>query len=400
MNPAYIYDAIRTPRGRAKANGSLADLTPLQLLQALYNALQQRTALNAAHVDDVILGCVTQSGEQAGNVAKASLMYSAWPDTVPGLTLNRYCSSGLDAVNFASMKIQTGQARIAIGGGVEMMSRVPMMSDKASIFIDTELSARCRMLMMGNGADLIASLGNISREQVDAVALQSQQRASLARYEGRYRSIIPIDNPVKKMTVREDECIRPETTLASLAAMEPAFAQLGAQGINALQLGEHTGLGNINHVHTAGNSPAMADAAALVLLADRAYGQRNEMQPRAEIVAATTVCEDPLEVVSGCALATKKLMAQQRITEREVDLFELHEAFAATSIKCRNELGIDDSKMNVNGGAISLGHPMGATGAIMLGTLLDELERQDLNSGIVAASGAAGTGTAMLIRRS
>ncbi len=399
MTTAYIYDAIRTPRGRAKASGGLADLTPLQLLATLYEALQQRNGLDPAQIEDVVLGCVTQSGEQAGNVAKASLLYAGWPDHIPGITINRYCSSGLDALNFAGLKVQAGQARAVLAGGVEMMSRVPMMSDKAAIFSDPALIAQCRMLMMGSGADLVASLGEISREEVDQIAYQSQQRAAAARAEGRYKSIIPVQNPVKDITVSEDECIRADTTLDSLAAMEPVFAELGKQGADQLQLATHQQLSSIQHVHTAGNSPAMADAAALILVGDAALGEQLGIAPRVEIVSATSICEDPLEVISGCVLAAQRLLEQQGMNSADVDLFEVHEAFAATSIKCMRELNIHADKLNVNGGVIALGHPMGATGAIMLGTLLDELERQNLGSGLVAASGAAGTGTAMLIRR-
>lgn len=399
MDQAFIYDAIRTPRGRAKESGGLHELLPFDLLASLYHALTERTGLDERRVSDVILGCVTQSIEQAGNIAKTSLLYAGWPDHVPGITINRFCSSGLDAVNFSALKVMGGQGDLAIGGGVEMMSRVPMLSDRASVFADPEMAVRCRMLMMGSGADLIASLYDITRQQVDEVAFASQQRAAKARDNGYFRSIIPIKNPVKGITVTHDECIRAETTMASLAGLPPSFAALGAGGVDAYQLAAKTDLDEINHVHTAGNSPAMADAAALVLVGNRAAADRLGCAPRARIIAATSTCDDPLQVVSGCAAATGKLLQQQNLTTADIDLFELHEAFAATAIKCRKTLDIDDEKLNVNGGVIAMGHPMGATGAIMLGTLLDELERRDLKTGIVAASGAAGIGTAMLIER-
>ena len=395
---AIIYDAIRTPRGRARADGGLADVSAFELLKSLYDALEQRTGLDKNLVEDVILGCVTQMAEQGGNIAKTSLLYAGWPDSVPGITLNRFCSSGLDAINFAAMKVQCGQARCILAGGVEMMSRVPMLSDKAAMFADPKLALENRMLMMGSGADLIASLQGLSREQVDLVAYQSQQRAAAARTESYFKSIIPVYNPVKDCWVQEDECIRAEISLQDLAQLKPYFAELGANGVDELQLSEHSHLDSIAHLHTAGNSPAMADAAALVLIGDSSLKDQG-LVPRAKIIAATTVCNDPLQVVSGCAAATAKLLADAGLTSADIDLFELHEAFAATSIKCQRELNISDDKLNVNGGVIALGHPMGATGGIMMGTLIDELERRDLHTGVVATSGAAGIGTAVLIER-
>ncbi|GAA5317348.1 MAG: acetyl-CoA C-acetyltransferase [Candidatus Pelagadaptatus aseana] len=399
MNQAYIYEAIRTPRGRAKDSGGLYDLTPLDLMKVLYDAMAERTGLDKNNVDDVILGCVTQAVEQAANIAKTSLMYAGWPQHIPGMTINRFCSSGLDAINLAALKINAGQAGMVLAGGVEMMSRVPMLSDKASVFADVKLATQCRMLMMGSGADLIASQYDVTREEADQIALQSQQRAAKARQEGWFKSIVPVENTIKGITVSADECIREQTTLASLADMPPAFADLGAKGVDQLQLHANKQLSEIRHVHTAGNSPAMADGAALLLVGDQSVGEAYGLKPRAKIIAATSVCDDALTVISGCAKATQKLMDQQGITSADVDLFELHEAFAATVIKCQRDLDIDNDKLNVNGGVIALGHPMGATGAIMMGTLLDELERRDQKTGIVAASGAVGTGTALLIER-
>ncbi len=398
MKQAFIYDAIRTPRGRAKADGGLADLTPFELLKTLYDALEQRTHLDRNRVEDVVLGCVTQVGEQGGNIAKASLLYAGWPDHVPGLTVNRYCSSGIDAINIAAMKVMTGQAQCTIAGGIEMMSRVPMLSDKATLFSDSAQALRHRMLMMGSGADLIASLFDMSRQQVDEVAFKSQQRAAYAREQGWFSSIIPIFNPVKDIMVNMDECVREAISMDELDALKPFFADIGAQGVDALQCQEHPELEAIRHVHTAGNSPAMADAASLILIGDESLSETLGQPPRAKIVAMATVCDDPLEVVSGCAKATATLMRQHNLKASDIDLFELHEAFAATSIKCQLTLGIGDEKLNVNGGCIALGHPMGATGGIMMGTLLDELERRKSTTGIVAASGAAGSGTAILIQ--
>lgn len=399
MKSVYIYDAIRTPRGRAKDNGALHELRPHDLLKCLYQSLEQRNNLDPSLVEEVVLGCVTQHGEQAGNIAKTSTLYAGWPSSVSGLTVNRFCSSSIDAINLSALKIAAGQATTMIAGGVEMMSRAPMLSDKAAVFLDPKFAAQCQMLMMGSGADLIASVCNVSREQADEVAYLSQQRAAHARAEGYFKSIVPVENPTTGITVTEDECIRSEVSPESLAGMPAVFAELGSKGVDSLQLAGHPQLKEIRHIHTAGNSPAMADAAALLLLGDEALGETLGIKPRAKIVAAATASDDPLQVLSGCIAATKKLMTEQNLQTSDVDLFELHEAFAATVVKCQQELDIPTDKLNVNGGVIALGHPMGATGAIMTGTLIDELERRDQTLGIVAASGAAGSGSALLIER-
>lgn len=399
MRAAYIYEAVRTPRGRARPDGGLHDLLPHELLKCLYSALEHRVGLDPAGVGEVILGCVTQHGEQAGNIAKTSTLYAGWPGSVGGLTVNRFCSSGIDAISIAALKIAAGQERAVVAGGIEMMSRVPMLADEATAFVDPEFAARCRMLMMGSGADLIATLCGVSREQADAVALLSQQRADHARREGYFASIIPVENRVRGITVAQDECIRANTTPESLAGLPAAFAAIGSKGVDAMQLAAHAGLTRINHIHTAGNSPAMADAAALLLLGDEKLGEELGIKPRARIVDAATASDDPLQVLSGCVAATRKLMQRQQLSSADLDLFELHEAFAATVVKCQQDLDIPQDKLNVNGGVIALGHPMGATGAIMAGTLLDELERRGQRRGIVAASGAAGAGSALLIER-
>jgi acetyl-CoA C-acetyltransferase len=399
LQDVYLYDGIRTPRGKGKMGGGLSDLTPHELLKILYDTLIQRTGLDPNLVGEVLLGCVTQHGEQAGNIAKTSALYAGWPDSVGGMTLNRFCSSSLDALNVAALKVAVGQEQAVVAGGVEMMSRVPMLSDEASVFSDPAYAARCQMLLMGSGADLIASLNNVSREQADAVALLSQQRASQAIESGYFKSVVAIDNPVQNITVSKDECVRPQTTMESLAALAPAFSGLGAQGVDALQLAGHTQLDQVDHIHTAGNSPAMADAAVLLLVGSKALGEQLGMQPRARILSAATASDDPLQVLTGCVAATKKLLAEQMLKEEEVDLFELHEAFAATMVKARDELGMPQDKLNVNGGVIALGHPMGATGGILALTLLDELERRDKCLGVVAASGAGGSGSAMLLER-
>ena len=398
MNPVYIIDSIRTPRARANQKGGLNKLNPYELLDVLYKDIKQKNFLNLNSIDEVILGCVTQHGEQAGNIAKSSAMFSGYPDSISGLTVNRFCSSSLDAINLGYLKIQSKQAKNIIAGGVEMMSRVPMLSDQAAIWTDVALAAQAKIFLMGSGADLIASLFNISREDTDLQALKSQQRAADAQTKNYFKSIIPVINEYKSINCVEDECIRRETTIESLTSLDPSFQKLGEQGVDQAQLNLFPSLEEIAHVHTAGNSPAMADAASMTLLSNKKT-QENGQKARAKIISVVTVNDDPLLVLSGCMLATQKLLAQNNLQVSDVDLFEIHEAFASTIIHCQRELNIDDEKLNVNGGCIALGHPMGATGSIMMSTLIDELERQNLTTGIVATSGAAGAGTAILIER-
>ena len=398
MDPVYIVDSIRTPRARANDKGGLHKLNPYELLDYLYKDFEQKNFLNLHSIDEVLIGCVTQYGEQAGNIAKASSLFSGYPDSISGLTINRFCSSSLDAINLAYLKVQSQQANNVIAGGVEMMSRVPMLSDKAAIWNDIEIAERAKIFLMGSGADLIASLFNISRDDVDKQALKSQQNALNAQNNNYFKSIIPVTCKNKLIHCVEDECIRSDTTLESLALLEPSFKSLGEKGVDEAQLNLFRNLKEISHVHTAGNSPAMADAASMTLLSNKKI-QENGHRARAKIISVATVNDDPLLVLSGCILATQKILSQNNLKVSDVDLFEIHEAFASTMIHCQQELKIDDDKLNVNGGCIALGHPMGATGSIMMSTLVDELERQDLSIGIVATSGAAGAGTAILIER-
>ena len=399
LKQAYIYDAIRTPRGRANDKGGFHGMRPFDLLSQLYKALEQRAGLNPADVNDIILGCVTQSGDQAANIAKTSSLYAGWPGQVSGMTVQRFCSSGLDAVNLAAMKVMTGCDELLVAGGVEMMSAVPMMSDQASAFIDIKLASKLGMFMMGSGADLIASQYNVSREQADNVAMLSQHRAAYARDKGHYKSIVPIQNTLTDATISQDECIRPQTNIESLGQLEPSFAKLGAKGIDAMYLKDFPNLKEIVHVHTAGNSPAMADGAAALLIGSEAAGQSLSVKPRAKIIAMKNFNDDTRTVLGGCVASAAQLMSDSGFTEKDIDLFEIHEAFAATMIKCQQDLGVSEDKLNVNGGCIALGHPLGATGAIMTGVLLDELERRGLRRGLVSASGAAGAGTALIIER-
>ena len=399
MNQVHIIEAIRTPRGKAKKSGGLSDLNPHELLRILYDDLVDKEILELDLLDEVILGCVTQQGEQAGNIAKSSSLYAGHPDSVSGLTVNRFCSSSLDALNIGYLKIASGQHSFVMAGGIEMMSRVPMLSDNAAIWTDPETALDARIFMMGSGADLIASLNKISREEADLLALSSQQKALKAQESDLFKSIVPVFNKSKNLTCSKDECIRNNTTLDSLANLEPSFAELGKSGIDELQLKKFPQLREINHIHTPGNSPAMADAASITYLSKEKESSTSKYKARAKIISMTTVNDDPFLVLSGCKLATKKLLSENNLLVSDVDLFEIHEAFAATIIDAQRELDIPKEKLNVNGGVIALGHPMGATGTIMLSTLIDEMERQDLSIGVVSTSGAAGSGTAALIER-
>lgn len=400
---ACIYEAIRSPRGRARADGGLHRVDVRSLVAQLFHCLEQRLDFDPTAIDDAILGCVTQVGEQGANIAKTSLHAAAWPDRIPALTVNRFCSSGIDAIALGAAKIASGLASAVVAGGVEMLSRTAMLADRPDAFLDPAQARQLGMYMMGNGADRIATAYGVSREQADAVALQSHRRAAAARSDGHFKSIIPIKSSDGEIALAADELIRPDTNMASLAALPAAFAESGAGAIDAELLRalqeQQPSLEAIDHVHTVGNSPAMADGAALLLLASEQWGRDRGLTPRAVVRDAASVCDDHRDVVGGCVLATRTLLQRQQLSCDDIDLFELHEAFAATVIKAQQDLGIDDQRLNVNGGCIALGHPLGATGAIMAGTLLDELEIRDLRRGIVAASGAAGLGSALLLER-
>jgi len=399
MNQVHIIEAIRTPRGKAKETGGLSDLNPHELLNVLYDDLVDKEILELDLLDEVILGCVTQQGEQAGNIAKSSSLYAGHPDSVSGLTINRFCSSSLDALNIGYLKIASGQNSFVIAGGIEMMSRVPMLSDNAAIWTDPQTALDARIFMMGSGADLIASLNKISREEADLLALSSQQKALQAQESDLFKSIVPVLNKSKNLTCSKDECIRPETTMDGLSKLKPSFEKLGSQGVDALQLKYFPELKEIKHIHTPGNSPAMADAASITFLSKYKHSTNTQYKSRATIKGAAVVNDDSRLVLSGCKLATSKLLKECNLSVQDIDIFEIHEAFAATIINVQRELEIPEDKLNVNGGVIALGHPMGATGTVMLSSLIDEMERIDVSNGIVATSGAAGAGTAILIER-
>ena len=397
MIDAYILEALRSPRTKAKESGGLHELTPSDLLTQLYHSLVLRTQIDPALLSEVILGCVTQQGEQAANIAKTSVLRAGWPVSVAGMTINRFCSSSIDAIALAAMKVNCGQTSALVAGGVEMMSRVPLMADGARVFADHDFGVNHQMLLMGAGADLIASRGEMSREDLDAVAFDSHQRALRAQEEERFTSIVPIKT--SKGWISSDECVRSSLTPDRLASMPTVFGDLGRSGSDQVQLAKFPELSEISHLHTAANSPAMCDAAAVLMIGSAEFAGEQRRKPIARIVDTVTCCGEPLEVVSGCVEATKAILERNRLVPSVVDVFEIHEAFAATIVKLQRELAIDDTRLNVNGGCIALGHPMGATGAIMAGTALDELTRISGRLAVVAASGAGGAGSALLLER-
>jgi len=394
MADAYIFDAIRTPRGKGRRGGALSGIVPVDLQKTLIDALFERISLEPAAIDDFILGCVTQVGEQGGNVAKVAALHAGLPANVPGMTVNRYCSSGLDACNYAAMKILSGQDEVVLAGGVESMSRVPILSDQASFYETADF------VPMGLAADLIASLDGISREECDAYAVQSQHRAAAAQENGAFsNSLIGVHNPLTGDTVIEDECVRGSVSAEKLATFDPLFEQIAGQGFEDAFKTEFPALKEMTYVHHVGNSPGIVDGASLVLVGSAAVAKKHGLKPRAKIRAMSNVSENELLALTGGIAAANDVLAKAGMAATDVDLIEFNEAFASTSIKFIRDTAWDMDQVNVNGGAIALGHAMGATGATLVGTVLDELERRNLATGLVAVSGAAGIGTATIIER-
>ncbi len=398
---AYIFDAVRTPRGRGKASGALYEVKPVNLLATLMHALQVRSHLDTAQVDDVVLGCVTPVADQGGNIARTAVLHAGWDVDVTGMQLNRFCSSGLEAVNLAAMKVRSGWESLVVAGGVESMSRVPMGLDGGALAYDPSVSGRVKFVPQGIGADLIATLEGFTRQDVDELALASQQKAAAARAGGHFaRSLIPVRDENGLLILDQDEYIRPDTTLEGLAALKPAFAQVGAMGFDSLALQKYIEVESINHVHTAGNSSGIVDGAALVLVGSREKGAALGLKPRARLLAAALVGTEPTIMLVGPGPASRKALAMAGMNIADIDLFEVNEAFAAVVLRFMRDVGLDSpEKINVNGGAIALGHPLGATGAILLGTALDELERRDLQTALITLCIGGGMGIATIIER-
>ncbi|MER7555920.1 acetyl-CoA C-acetyltransferase [Nocardioides sp. NPDC126508] len=401
MSDAYIYDAVRTPRGKNRG-GALHGTKPVDLVVGLIDAIQERNpGLDPSVVDDIVLGVVSPVGEQGGDIARTAAMVAGLPETVAGVQVNRFCASGLEAVNLAAQKVASGFETLVLAGGVESMSRVPIGSDGGAYAQDPTTSYDAYFVPQGIGADLIATIEGFSREDVDAYAARSQERAETAWAEGRFdRSIVPVKDINGVTLLDTDEHRRPGTTVDSLGTLKASFATAGEQaGYDAVALQKYHWIERIDHVHHAGNSSGIVDGAALVLIGDAEAGERLGLTPRARIVSTAVTGSDPTIMLTGPTPATEKALAKANLTVDDIDLFELNEAFAAVVMKWQSDLKIPDDKVNVNGGAIALGHPLGATGAMILGTVLDELERTGGRRGLATLCVGAGMGIATIIER-
>lgn len=400
MFDAYLYDHVRTPRGKGKKDGRLHQASPVWLLRTLLSALQSRNRLDTTQVDDVVIGCVTPVGEQGADIARTAVLDAGWAQTVAGVTQSRFCASGLESVNLAAAKVASGFESLVVAGGVESMSRWPMGSDGGAWFMDPRINQALGFVPQGVSADLIATLEGYGREALDAYAARSHQRAAVARSEGRFaRSIVPVHDLAGLLLLDHDETIRPATTPQTLAKLEPSFAAMGQMGFDATALRKYPAVEFIDHVHHAGNSSGIVDGAALALVGSRAAGERLGLRPRARIRAAAVIGSEPTIMLTGPTPACRKALAQAGMEARTIDLWEINEAFAVVPMKTARDLGVDPERVNVNGGAIAMGHPLGATGCVLLGTLLDELERRDLATGLVTLCVGGGMGIATIIER-
>ncbi|MFF4182615.1 acetyl-CoA C-acetyltransferase [Streptomyces sp. NPDC001691] len=399
---AYVYDAIRTPRGRGKANGALHATKPIDLVVGLIHEIQARfPGLDPAAIDDIVLGVVGPVGDQGSDIARIAAIAAGLPDTVAGVQENRFCASGLEAVNMAAMKVRSGWEDLVLAGGVESMSRVPMASDGGAWFADPMTNFSTNFAPQGIGADLIATIEGYSRRDVDAYAELSQARAAEAWKDGRFaRSVVPVKDRNGLVVLDHDEHMRPGTTADSLAGLKPSFAGIGEMGgFDAVALQKYHWVEEINHVHHAGNSSGIVDGSALVAIGSKEVGERYGMTPRARIVSAAVSGSEPTIMLTGPAPATRKALAKAGLTIDDIDLVEINEAFAAVVLRFVRDMGLSLDKVNVNGGAIALGHPLGATGAMILGTLVDELERRELRYGLATLCVGGGMGIATVVER-
>ena len=400
MTDAWIFDAVRTPRGKGKPDGALYSVKPVDLAAGLLRSLQARNDLDTAEVDDVLLGCVTPVGDQGADIAKTAALVAGWDERVAGVQLNRFCASGLEAVNLAAMKVRSGFEDLVVAGGVESMSRVPMGSDGGAWALDPATNLTCQFVPQGIGADLIATLEGFSREDVDAFALRSQQKATQARRDRLFaRTLVPVTDQNGLVLLDHDEFIRPDTSLEGLGKLKPSFEMMGQMGFDATALRKYSQVERINHVHTPGNSSGIVDGAALMLVGSEAKGRQLGLTPRGRILATAVTGSDPTIMLTGPAPATRKALAKARLSIDDIDLFEVNEAFASVVLRFMKELRVPEEKVNVNGGAIAMGHPLGATGCMILATLLDELERRQLRYGLVTLCVGGGMGIATIIER-
>ncbi len=400
MSEAFVFDAVRTPRGKGKKDGSLHEVKPVDLLAGVLTRLQERSGLDTAAVDDVVMGVVSPVGEQGSVIAKVAALKAGWDWRCAGVQLNRFCASGLEAVNIAAMKVRSGWEDLVVAGGVESMSRVPIGSDGGAWAQDPQTNSETLFVPQGIGADLIATLEGFSREDVDAFALASQQRAAAAREAGHFKgSIVPVTDFLDQVILEEDEFIKPQTTPEGLASLKPAFEQLGGMGFDAVALQRYPQVERIHHVHHAGNSSGIVDGATAVLIGSEAAGRTHQLTPRARIVSVALSGADPTIMLTGPMPATRKALEKAGLTIDQIDLFEVNEAFAAVPMKFMKDLRVPHEKVNVNGGAIALGHPLGATGAMILGTLVDELHRRQLRYGLATLCVGGGMGIATIVER-
>ncbi len=401
MTDAFILDAVRTPRGKGRASGRLHEVPPARLAAVTLDALRTRNGFAPEQINDVILGCGEPSLEQASNIAKAATLATPGFREVPGVQLNRFCGSGLEACNFASAMVMAGQADLMIGGGVESMSRVPMFAGGGAWVTDPQITLPNRLVPQGISADLIATLHGYSRRDVDAYAAESQRRAAAAWAEGRFaRSVVPVKDMHGNLLLDRDEHVRGDTTVESLAQLEPSFTQLGEKmGFDAVAIQRYPQVGAISHVHHAGNSSGIVDGASAVLIGSRAMADRLGVRPRARVRSFGAVGSEPTIMLTAPAAAAEAALRRAGMTASDIDLFECNEAFAAVVLRFMEALGVPHDKVNVNGGAIAMGHPLGATGGMLLGTVLDELERRDLATGLVTLCVGGGMGSVMVIER-
>ncbi|GIZ13553.1 acetyl-CoA C-acetyltransferase [Pseudomonas sp. NCCP-436] len=400
MTEAYIFDALRTPRGKGKKDGALHSVKPVQLVAGLLRALQERNGLDTRQVDDIVLGCVTPVGDQGADIAKTAAMVADWDVSVAGVQLNRFCASGLEAVNIGAMKVRSGFEDLVVVGGVESMSRVPMGSDGGAWVMDPETNIHSNFVPQGIGADLIATLEGFSRADVDAFALRSQQKAARASADGSFaKSLIPVTDQNGIVILDHDEFIRGDSTFEGLGKLKPSFEMMGQMGFDATALRVYSHVERIDHVHTPGNSSGIVDGAALMLIGSEAKGKELGLKPRARVVATAVTSTDPTIMLTGPAPATRKALAKAGLSVEDIDLFEVNEAFASVVMKFMKDMGVSEDKVNVNGGSIAMGHPLGATGCAILGTLLDELEKRDLRYGLATLCVGGGMGIATIIER-
>jgi acetyl-CoA C-acetyltransferase len=401
MPDAFIYDAVRTPRGRGKADGALHEVTALNLAAQALAAVKDRNDLDPALIDDVVLGCVDPVGEAGGDIARAAALVAGLGDGVPGIQINRFCASGLDAVNFAAAEIMSGQHEMTIGGGVESMSRVGIGASGGAWPADPSIAVATYFLPQGISADLIATKYGFSRDDVDAYAVESQKRTAKSWEEGRFaKSVIAVKDCNGLTILAKDEHMRPSTTMQTLAALQPSFVQMGDMaGFDAVAVQRYPEIESINHVHTPGNSSGIVDGAAAVLIGSKEAGARAGLKPRARIRAFANIGSEPAIMLTGPMPVTEKVLKKAGMAIGDIDLYELNEAFASVVLRYMQAFDIPHDKMNVNGGAIAMGHPLGATGAMILGTVLDELERRDLSTALVTLCIGIGMGTATIIER-